>query len=301
MVGFALRILNNGNALNLANTTDIILIPKLHNPSNLRNFYPISLCSIPYKIVAKVLTNRLQTVIDKCIDSVQCAFVHGCLITDNILVAYELLHGFKQKRRGRKGFMALKLDMAKAYDRVEWPFLCNVMLRMGFAIGWVDLIIRCITTPSYSVLINGKRRIPFIPSRGLRQGDLFSPFLFLLCSEGLSTLLRMAMLDGSLRRVRASTGGPSFSHLLFTDDRILFGCAIVKDARVIKGVLLEYERCLGQKVNFDKSTAFYSSNTAQTDKYEIFNILGVRESHFMEKYLAYQYWLVEGKKRLFSI
>lgn len=113
VLNFALGVLNNSNDLELVNTIDIVLIPKLSNHVNLRNFRPISLCFVPYKIVAKMLTNILQSVIDKCIDLVRCAFVSGHLTMDNVLVAYELHHDFKQKRMGRTGFMALKLDMAK--------------------------------------------------------------------------------------------------------------------------------------------------------------------------------------------
>ncbi|KAA3485048.1 reverse transcriptase [Gossypium australe] len=98
---------------------DIVLIPKTLNPSNLANFRPISLCTVFYKIVAKTIANRLQNYIGKCIDCTQSAFVPGRLISDNILIAYEILHTLRQKRYGKKGFMAVKLDMSKAYDRVE--------------------------------------------------------------------------------------------------------------------------------------------------------------------------------------
>lgn len=98
---------------------EIVLIPKISNLSNLANFKPISLCTILYKIVSKVLANRLQGIIGKCIDIAQSAFVLGRLISNNVLVAYEILHTYQQKWTGRKGYMAMKLDMRKAYDRVE--------------------------------------------------------------------------------------------------------------------------------------------------------------------------------------
>lgn len=126
--------------------------------------------------MAKALANRLQSIIDICLDPIQCAFVPGRLITDNILVAYELLHGFKQKRMGRMGYMTLKLDMAKAYNRVKWSFLRSIMLRMSFDIGWVKLIMRCITSVSYSIFVNGQWGTSFHPSKGLRQGDPLSLF-----------------------------------------------------------------------------------------------------------------------------
>ncbi|KAK5775048.1 hypothetical protein PVK06_042915 [Gossypium arboreum] len=115
-----------------------------------------------------VIANRLRGVIEKCIDGVQSAFVPGHLISDNVLLAYELLHMLKHKRLGKKGFMAVKLDMSKAYDKVEWNFIKEIMLRMGFDQKWVDDLMKCVTTVSYSVVINGHIGEKFLPTKGLR-------------------------------------------------------------------------------------------------------------------------------------
>ncbi|KAK5841990.1 hypothetical protein PVK06_004316 [Gossypium arboreum] len=133
VVTFYLGILNEGQNFGPLNSTDIVLIPKTQNPSNLATFRPISLCSVLYKIVAKTIANRFQTVIGRCIDAAQSAFIPGRLISDNVILAYEILHTFRNKRIGTKGYMAVKFDMSKAYDRVEWSFLKAVMLKMGFA------------------------------------------------------------------------------------------------------------------------------------------------------------------------
>ncbi|XP_052477317.1 uncharacterized protein LOC128032639 [Gossypium raimondii] len=119
VTSFCLGCLNSGKTLGRFNATDIVLIPKIQNPKNLANFRPISLCTVIYKLVAKTIANRLQGVIGQCIDVAQSTFVPGRLISDNILIAYELLHTFTRKRTGKKGLMAVKLDMSKAYDRVE--------------------------------------------------------------------------------------------------------------------------------------------------------------------------------------
>ncbi|KAA3474502.1 reverse transcriptase [Gossypium australe] len=129
---FCLETLNGEREMKEVNFTSIVLIPKINSPKLMSQFRPISLCNVIYKIISKVLVNRFRKVLNFYIEDTQGAFISGRQITDNIFVAYEILHSFK-KRRGtsNKGF-ALKFDMSKAYDRVEWIFLKNMMSRMGF-------------------------------------------------------------------------------------------------------------------------------------------------------------------------
>ena len=114
-----LKMLRGQSNFHDINQTHIVLIPKVKYPKYISQFRPISLCNVVYKIVAKVLANRLKVVLLACISKTQSAFVHGRLITDNALVAFEMFHTLKNKKRGSKGFYALNLDMIKAYDRVE--------------------------------------------------------------------------------------------------------------------------------------------------------------------------------------
>ncbi|KAA3474807.1 reverse transcriptase [Gossypium australe] len=271
-----LGILNDKKDFEDFNRTDIVLIPKVQKPTKLVNFSPISLCTVIYKVEAKAIANRLQNVIDKCIDRVQ----------NNVLLAYEILHTIRQKRTGKKGVMAVKLDMSKAYDRVEWGFIEEVMAKMGFACEWVELIRRCVTTVSYTVNINGMKGSLFHPTRGLRQGDPLSPFLFLICSERLSSLMRTAKREGLIRGAKASRRGPEISHLLFADDYILFGEATNRGEKILKDILQVYETCSGQCVNFTKSTVFYSLNTTEENKEAVSSMLGVRIATNLEKYLG---------------
>jgi len=118
--------------------------------------------------------------------------------------------------------MGVKLDMTKAYDRVEWRFLEAVMIKMGFADRWVNLVMKCVTTVSYSVVVNGSPVGNIKPSRGIRQGDPISPYLFLICDEGLSALINRAEQASIISGVPTSPKGPEISHLFFADDSILF-------------------------------------------------------------------------------
>ena len=118
--------------------------------------------------------------------------------------------------------MALKLNMSKAYDRVEWKYLKRVMEQLGFHSKWVILMMECITTVSYSILVNGEPHSFIKPSRGLRQGDPLSPYLFLFCAEGFHSLLQRAQMAGELQGVSISRGGPKITHLFFANDSLLF-------------------------------------------------------------------------------
>ena len=111
--------------------------------------------------------------------------------------------------------------MSKAYDGVEWSFLERIMRKMGFAEQWIAVVMECVKSVSYRVKCNRKLQDPFIPERGLRQGDPLSPYLFILCAEGLSALLHSAEEDGSLQGVQLCTGAPKINHLFFADDSLI--------------------------------------------------------------------------------
>ena len=265
------------------------------------DFRPISLCNVVYKLISKILANRLKPLLPHIISENQSAFTSDRLITDNVLVAFEMMHYLDHKTAGKNGFMAVKLDMSKAFDRVEWGFISKVMEKLGFCNRWRDLVMQCITSVSYSVLINGVAHGNIHPSRGLRQGDPLSPSLFLLCAEGLSTLIHQAARKKLITGISITKGCPKVTHLLFADDSILFCKASLEECHLLRSILMEYEEASGQKVNTDKSSIFFSPNTAQATRDEIFNILGPMQNSRLTKYLGFPSLIGRSKKQVFAI
>ncbi|XP_019153836.1 PREDICTED: uncharacterized protein LOC109150382 [Ipomoea nil] len=190
--------------------------------------------------------------------------------------------------------------MAKAYDRMEWPFLRSMMLALGFDERWVDLIMLCVTSVSYSIQVGGTRSDQIMPTRGLRQGDPLSPYLFIICAEGLSLLLQQAQLRGDLHGCRVARGAPPISHLCFADDSLLFFRATAQEASVVKQCLSVYEEMSGQAVNYYKSSICYSKNTRDEHREEIASILGVVQAPNFGKYLGLPSFVGRNRRAVFS-
>ncbi|XP_015387797.1 uncharacterized protein LOC107177830 [Citrus sinensis] len=144
--------------------------------------------------------------------------------------------------------------------RIEWSFLQAMMIKLGFDVKWVELIMRCVSTVQYNVLREGKVIGPIIPCRGLRQEDPLSPYLFILCAEGLSSLIRRKKRDGLLPGVKITRGALTVSHLFFADDNFFFFRANINEASLIKHLLAVYCQAFGQVVNFNKSSISFSAN-----------------------------------------
>ena len=159
------------------NATFLALILKKVNVVSMRDFRPISLVGGIYKILSKVLANRLKRVILGIISETQNAFVPDRQILDSVLIANECLDS--RLKAGVPGVLC-KLDMGKAFDHISWDFLMYMLQRCGFFEQWRKWILFCISTMKFSILINGSPKDFFRSSRGLRQGDPLSPFLFVL-------------------------------------------------------------------------------------------------------------------------
>ncbi|XP_074306671.1 uncharacterized protein LOC141641928 [Silene latifolia] len=300
VVGTVLAILRGELSPAEFNKTNIVLIPKKKAPDKIRDFRPISLCNVVYKLVSKVLANRLKTFLPEIVSENQSAFTPGRLITDNVLVAFEMFHHLKNSRQ-LDGFMALKLDMAKAYDRVEWNFLRRVLEVMNFDQGWINRVMACVSSVSFSVLINGSPSEEFKPERGLRQGDPLSPYLFILCAEAFSNLLRRAVAEEALHGLKISNEAPAISHLFFADDSILFVRATEGEANTVNSILRKYEEASGQLVSLDKTTVSFSKGVPGPVRNQVANRLGVREVEVHERYLGLPTVVGRSKKVITNI
>ncbi|KAH9735375.1 reverse transcriptase domain-containing protein [Citrus sinensis] len=257
-----LHILNEGGSIAPLNHTYIALIPKVQNPRKVTDFRPISLCNVIYRIVAKTLANR-------------------------------------QSRGKKYGLVALKLDISKAYDRIEWNFLKTTMQQLGFSANWVNLIMNCISTASFSVLINGEAKGLIYPQRGLRQGCPLSPYLFIICAEVFLNLLMQAEKQKLIQGLKFSRN-LSISHLLFADDSLVFSRASSVDCRHLKKIFEVYAAASGQIFNFEKSSIFFSTNTKQSQMDEIRSIFNLNVVSRHERYLGLPSMMGRKKTNFFN-
>ena len=299
VVDCVLNTLNSGFMPDDLNDTYRCLIPKVDCPQKITDFRPISLCNVIYKLVSKVLANRLKIILPAVISEEQSAFVPGRQITNNVLVAFETMHFINHKRKGKQGLMAIKLDMSKAYDRVEWAYLEVIMRRLGFQDRWISLMMMCVNSVSYSVLVNGEPKGRFFPTRGLRQEDPISPYLFLLCAEGLSAMLRQVERGEIPRGISVGKQAPLVSHLLFADDCIVFCKASIEEGDKVTKILEVYERESRQKLNREKTSLFFSKNTNEEVKDGVRDMFGAQIIHQHERYLGLPPLVGRGKKKAF--
>ncbi|KAL5568003.1 hypothetical protein UlMin_024578 [Ulmus minor] len=190
--------------------------------------------------------------------------------------------------------------MAKAYDRVEWDFIQRVMNKLGFSEVWIRKLMACISSVTYSFQFNGRRFGHLTPTRGLRQGDPLSPYLFLLCGEGLSSLLHRYEQNGDLQGLRCGLRGPTISHLLFADDSLFFLEAQLATCTNLKEILKLYETASGQVVNLSKSAVCFGPNLSESDATQMAALLGVPRVRCHEKYLGLPCFSGRNKQGLFS-
>ncbi|XP_050238477.2 uncharacterized protein LOC126687968 [Mercurialis annua] len=279
------RIFQNGEMDNDLNRTLISLIPKSVKPETIKDFRPISLCTVMYKLVTKIITNKLKPIMPLIVSPTQVSFIEGRNITDNIIIVQEVIH-FMRTKKGKKGWFAIKVDLEKAFDCLNWDFIKDTLVDARLPNNLVTLIMHCVSSSHMNLLWNGSISEEFKPSRGIRQGDPLSPYLFVLCMERLSHRICSAVHNGDWAPIKLNRTGPNLSHLFFADDLILFGQATEDQSHTVNAILEEFSLSSGLRVSLNKTQIFFSANVEFQKAEQISNLLGFQRAHDLGKYLG---------------
>lgn len=234
-----------------------------------RDFRPISLCNVSYKIIAKTLADRIKNHLPHIIHPSQNAIVQGRHVASNIIIVQEIVHSFGVKSWKQKAFL-LKLDLAKAFDRIEWNFIVKAMKRQGFRDHFINLVYNCISTTSLAVVINGEPSATFYPQRGVRQGCPLSPYLFVLAVNELSISLQHNMNLNNINGITLGPNCPKIHSLLFADDLIICGQANRNET-----VLYDFCNASGQTPNLAKSHIMFSKNVDGITRLDVKSVFPV--------------------------
>lgn len=227
------------------NQTLLTLIPKKTEFSQVNHLRPMALCNVSYKIITKIISHRLRPIFPYVIDNSQSSFIPGRSSIDNILVLQEINHSISHLN-GRKGYIIIKLDLEKDYDRLEWPFIMETLRLLNLSNRLCSVIFNCISSTSISVNWNCKNSSSFSSSWDLRQGDPISPYLFVLAIERLSHKIKDLVNSGDWNGFKFGRGdGPRISHICFADDLILVADTNINQALMIKETLDEFCSCSG--------------------------------------------------------
>lgn len=268
------------------NYTHLCLIPKILEPTSISDLRPISLCSVIYKTISKIMVRRLKPLMQRLVTNTQSAFVSERQIFDNITIAHEMIHSLGKQDDLANEWMVVKTDMSKAYDRVEWGYLRSLLCALGFELRWINLIMKCVTSVTYSILINDQAHGMISPQRGLRQGDPLSPLLFVLCTEGLSHLLGKAGRTAQVQGLKFGIRGPAVNHLLFADD-CLFACkADDNQSLQLSNILHRYAAVTGQVINPSKSSIIFGRGVSDDNKSRVKQRLQIEAEGGEGKYLG---------------
>ncbi|RVW16209.1 Transposon TX1 uncharacterized 149 kDa protein [Vitis vinifera] len=264
------------------NASFIVLIPKKSLSKRISDFRPISLITSLYKIIAKVLSGRLRGVLHETIHYTQGAFVQGRQILDAVLIANEIVD--ERRRSGEEG-VVFKIDFEKAYDHVKWDFLDHMLEKKGFSPRWRKWMSGCLSSVSFAILVNGSAKGWVKASRGLRQGDPLSPFLFTLVADVLSRMLMRAEERNMLEGFRVGRNRTRVSHLQFADDAIFFSNSREEELQTLKSLLLVFGHIFGLKVNLNKSS-IYGINLDQAHLSRLAEMLDCKASGWPILYLG---------------
>ncbi|KAK1422577.1 hypothetical protein QVD17_17860 [Tagetes erecta] len=248
-------ILNNfyqdGGISNVCSSSFITLVPKIKDPTFFDEYRPISLIGCISKIISKVLANRMKPVMGKVILDSQTAFLANRSILEGPLVVNEVISWLKKSKL--EGLI-FKVDFNKAFDSVNWQFIDSILLQMNFPKRWRSWVMGILKSSKASVLINGSPTKEFYYSRGVRQGDPLSPFIFLVVMEAFNWVMNKASSIGLFRGIQLPNNGPKLSHFLFADDVIILGEWSKSNFMNLIRILRCFHLASGLEVNSNKSS-----------------------------------------------
>lgn len=269
-----LEFFSLGELLKHINHSAIVLIPKSSHVVFVGDYRPIACCNVIYKVITKILVARMETLLGSVIDQAQAAFIHGRCLADNVQLVQELMRKYARKRSSPR--CLIKVNLRKAYDSISWSFLQQVLEGLGFPYLFSSWVLECVSMAAYSLIINGNMCGFFKGRRGLRQGDLMSPFLFVLCLEYLSRSLNVAIADSEFN-FHPKGKKLRISHLAFADDLMLFAKGDAPSISIIMDCLRDFEDKLGLQTNALKSSIFVAGIEGQEHQC-ILDISGFPES-----------------------
>ncbi|XP_020266328.1 uncharacterized protein LOC109841800 [Asparagus officinalis] len=271
---------SSGSLLKQINHTFLTLVPKSKEATSIQDYRPISCCNVIYKIITKILANRLKLVIGELISKNQHAFLQGRHIGECSLLAHELLRDFNKNHGKRACF---KIDLHKAFDSINREFVYYIMHCMGFPVKWINWIRECLSTPSFSVLLNGSSSGFFKSNRGIRQGDPLSPYIFVLTMEFWSIGMELATISGNIQNFKTQQE-LQVSHILFADDMLVFCRANRSSFEGINNLLEAMALNTGLCINRKKSKLFFSKGCNYIGV--LSSIVGISIGNLPMKYLG---------------
>ncbi|KAL9227921.1 hypothetical protein vseg_003556 [Gypsophila vaccaria] len=268
--------------LTQVNATNLTLIPKHDAPKTVMHFRPIACCNVVYKVISKLLCTRLALVLPHIIDKNQGAYIQGRNIQDNILICQDLVRLYERPNSSPR--CLLKIDLQKAYDSVEWNFVDQMLDHLQFPLDFKTMIMECITSPSYSLSLNGEMFGFFKGKRGLRQGDPLSPLIFTICMEYLTRTLKYAAMRNNFG-YHPMCKDLKLASLMFADDLLLFSRGDIGSMMLLLQAYSTFSKASGLVISPSKSNA-YIRGVQEEIKQDFLRVSGFREGILPFNYLG---------------
>jgi hypothetical protein len=261
VINVVIQFFTSGWILPNFNSNTLVLIPKNENADSVNDYRPIAIANFKFKLISKIIADRLASIMPAITSIQQRGFIKGRNIKDCICLTSEAINVLHKRSFG--GNLAIKVDIAKAFDTLQWPFLLRVLKAFGFNQIFCHWIHSILMSAKISISINGRQHGFFNCSRGVRQGDPLSPLLFCLAEEVISRSITKLVRDGKLSLIKGSKQMDVPSHILYADDIMLFCKASRPNIQSLSSLFIKYAETSGQFVNPSKSFIYAGAISSQ--------------------------------------